>query len=938
MNTFDAPILPSNRHTGTVQGGAASVASADVAGDASTTAQLAIGASVQGTLDTTGDHDWYKVKLDALTQYRFTLTAAESNAGTLGMWSSGVYEEYIHLWDLQGADGARHVGRGMPTLQGEPETIVFAPTRAGDYFLDMGSSYATGSYTLSAVVLARDDHANDTAHATALPLNGKLDGTINYAGDADQFALTLRAGVSYTVTLDSGGAAYGAVFRGLAQSGGPAARISGDGGRWEGVSTVSLVPSQDGVYYLSATGGTGDAIPYHVALVEAKDDYLASVATTGRVPLGVLTRGKLESHADADWFKATLTAGQSYLLQVLDANGEKLDLDVFDASGKQLWFDTPTVSGDDAILWRAPASGDYYFQVADTFATGAYTLLVAPSPRDDFSANTASAGVLAPATSVKGSLETPGDVDWLKVALSAGADYVFTLDARNTTDTRQATGQLRLVDGAGKEVVAATNNSAAHSAELVFHAAKTGDYYLAVSDPTFKHTGGYTVSMQGNSQDTLSADVHTSGTLSPGELIVSRIDFSTDTDWVRVDLKAQHSYYFELTGTGGRGGTLPSNMMYLNLLNERGAVVQTQTFSYGKDPTLGYYVSADAAYYVAISASSGATGSYTLKERVDHTPFVDTLPPLLTSSVLPVRAQVLERDSSLYIYFDEVVQLGGAAIALRLANGEVVENFSAEAGNASLPAHFSSLTLTPKPLEYGTEYELALAPGSIVDTGNRQFGGAILKFRTADAPPRQDGGNGNDVFHGRKGDEVIDGKGGRDSVIVKGAAADYTISQTDGTITVDALAGVQGHDTLIGIERVLFNDLAIAYDTGGGAGKAFRLYQSTFDRAPDLAGLGYWIAQLDHGASLDTVADGFIHGAEFIARYGATSSDQDFVANLYSNVLHRTPDQAGADYWNAQLHGGISRASVLVAFSESAENQAALIGQIAKGMAYHLYG
>jgi hypothetical protein len=194
------------------------------------------------------------------------------------------------------------------------------------------------------------------------------------------------------------------------------------------------------------------------------------------------------------------------------------------------------------------------------------------------------------------------------------------------------------------------------------------------------------------------------------------------------------------------------------------------------------------------------------------------------------------------------------------------------------------------------------------------------------------------VLYGRKGDEIIDGKGGRDRVIFKGVAADYKVSKVGDTVKIDALSNGQGHDTLVNIERVQFSDLAMAYDTDGSAGKAFRLYQSAFDRTPDLDGLGYWIAQFDRGASLDAVADSFIRSAEFAALYGANSSAKDFITGLYGNVLHRQPDQAGADYWIGKLQEGASRATVLAAFSESPENQAALIGQISQGMPYHVYG
>jgi hypothetical protein len=912
-------------------------ASDDAAGDASTTAQLAIGGSVQAKIHKTGDHDWFKVTLDAQTLYQFTLKAAESNAGTLRMLGSGTYEDYLRLWDPLGAGGPVQVGQVTPTYQGKPVTILFAPTRSGDYFLDMGSNHVTGSYTLSAVLLARDDHANDIAHASALPLNSKLAGAINYAGDVDLFCVTLRAGVSYAVTLDSGDAAYGSVWRALSKSGGPPARVSGDGSSWEGDLTLSLVPSVDGVYTIGASGGTGDAVPYHVTLTEVEDDYLASVATTGRVLPGALAHGTLEIGADADWFKAPVTAGQSYLLQALGANGEKLDLSVFDAGGKQVHFDSSTLYGADSWLWKAPASGDYYFEVADSHTRGAYTLLVTPAPVDDFGATIASAGTLTAAAKVAGALETPGDVDWLKLTMSAGSDYVFTLDSRTNGHTLQSPGQLRLLDGAGLELAAASSGSATYTAELVFHATRTGDYYLEVSDPMLRHIGTYGVTMYGNNQDTISADARTASTLAPGGIVSSKIDFASDTDWVRVDLKAQQTYEFELTGTGGRGGTLPSHALTLHLVDAQGSVVAYQNHLFGKDPTLGVYAGKDATYYLAVTASGSATGSYTLKAKDNVTPYLDTLPPLLTSSALPVSKEVLGREVPMYVYFDEAVRLGKGAITLRLANGDLVERFSAEAGNASMPEHFINLTLKSFLLEYATDYMLTLDPGSIVDRSNHPFAGTTLSFRTADKPPGQDGSADNNVFHGRDGDELIDGKAGRDTVVFKGAAANYKLSQVDRVLKVDALAGTQGRDTLAGIERVIFDDRAIAYDTDGNAGQAFRLYQAAFDRTPDLDGLGYWIAQLDRGASLDGVANAFIHSAEFVALYGAASSDLLFVKELYGNVLHREPDQPGVDYWTGRLQAGASRAQVLTAFSESPENQAALIGQISKGMSYHLY-
>lgn len=67
--------------------------------------------------------------------------------------------------------------------------------------------------------------------------------------------------------------------------------------------------------------------------------------------------------------------------------------------------------------------------------------------------------------------------------------------------------------------------------------------------------------------------------------------------------------------------------------------------------------------------------------------------------------------------------------------------------------------------------------------------------------------------------------------------------------------------------------------------------------------------------------------------YGINPTDAQFVSLLYTNALHRTADTAGLNYWVGQLSSGAqTRAQALIRFSESAENQATLIGVIQNGI------
>jgi len=141
--------------------------------------------------------------------------------------------------------------------------------------------------------------------------------------------------------------------------------------------------------------------------------------------------------------------------------------------------------------------------------------------------------------------------------------------------------------------------------------------------------------------------------------------------------------------------------------------------------------------------------------------------------------------------------------------------------------------------------------------------------------------------------------------------------------------GTAGTDTLANIERLLFSDGSLAFDIAGAAGQAYRIYQAAFDRVPDKAGLGYWIYQMEQGMGVREVAARFIDSPEFRSLYGTNPSTGSLVDAIYSNVLHRAPDQGGHDFYVNQIATGQkSLAQVLADFSESPENQVQVIGVI----------
>ncbi len=100
-------------------------------------------------------------------------------------------------------------------------------------------------------------------------------------------------------------------------------------------------------------------------------------------------------------------------------------------------------------------------------------------------------------------------------------------------------------------------------------------------------------------------------------------------------------------------------------------------------------------------------------------------------------------------------------------------------------------------------------------------------------------------------------------------------------------------------------------------GEISRLYKAYFLRAPDSAGLTYWLG-VRETSSLETISQSFANSPEFKQRYGNLTNTA-FVNLIYKNVLNRTPDNTGKTHWTNQLNKGTTRGQVMTGFSESPE-------------------
>ncbi len=82
------------------------------------------------------------------------------------------------------------------------------------------------------------------------------------------------------------------------------------------------------------------------------------------------------------------------------------------------------------------------------------------------------------------------------------------------------------------------------------------------------------------------------------------------------------------------------------------------------------------------------------------------------------------------------------------------------------------------------------------------------------------------------------------------------------------------------------------------------LYTAYFNRAADKDGVDYWLkTMVKNDWSLDTISEVFSEQDEYVQTY-SNLSNSEIIQKVYSNILNRTVDSEGLNYWEGQLNNG----------------------------------
>ncbi|ARE40618.1 MSHA pilin protein MshA [Rhodovulum sp. P5] len=367
-----------------------SAASDDFAASTATTGSLVAGGSTTGVIETAGDTDWFAVTLSAGEVYEINVEGAETAGGTLS-------DPFLHgLYDASGTllDGTENDDGG----QGLNSRVTYEVAQTGTYYVAAGAFGSdTGTYKVSVTGSGTaDDYAASTATTGQITVGGAQTGAIETGGDTDWFAVTLTAGTTYEIDLEGASTGEGTLndpfFEGVYDSTGSLISDTSDDDGGEGRnSKLQFTAETSGTHYLSAGAyddATGDYKLSIAALSDApiEDDYSNDTATTGQVAVDGGVTGTIETTGDQDWFAVTLTAGETYQIDIVgaEANADTLSdpylRGIYDSSGTAIpgMFNDDGGDGSNSRLEFTPdTSGTYYISAGAVGSnTGTYRLSV----------------------------------------------------------------------------------------------------------------------------------------------------------------------------------------------------------------------------------------------------------------------------------------------------------------------------------------------------------------------------------------------------------------------------------------------------------------------------------------------------------------------------------------------------------------------------------
>ncbi len=437
--------------------------------------------SVTGSLGSMSDvADWRVVQLVAGTQYLFDLTGAAGD----GRFLETLVDPWLGLHNAAGvlliADDNAGVGLNA--------RILYTPTVSGTYYLDAQESgqNAAGSWRLA---------VNSAPVEMTLGFGAPITGSIDFAGDVDLYQVTLNAGTTYDIALNSV-----SLLNPYLEVLGPTgeALLFNDNGSGAGLNArLAFTPTLSGIYYLAARASGHEATgTYSVGI--ALGDWLepnntAATATVIGAPLGSFQYAGLTiGTGDVDYFQVTLdhvgAAGDAVVIDFVNAQGN-LDMTLYNAAATSVLATSAGVGNQESISLTGLAAGNYIVRVFGNIGQANpnynFTFQLAPSLPDgadgfennDTAATASILGTLSGSVTHEHLTIQAGDDDWYRFTLAAPGREGDAVALAFTHANGDVDMQLYAANGT---TVLLTSAGSENSERVSLAGLAAGDYYVRV--------------------------------------------------------------------------------------------------------------------------------------------------------------------------------------------------------------------------------------------------------------------------------------------------------------------------------------------------------------------------------------------------------------------------------------------------------------------------
>ena len=207
-----------------------------------------------------------------------------------------------------------------------------------------------------------DDHSDTSVDATRLTVGDTIRGNIEAAGDADVFQFEARAGSRYTIRV-SHGTNRDTVLNLFDDAGRDIASNDDSGG--DGQPMLEWAAPSSGSYFLQARGFDSDNLgTYRIEMTETVDDHSDTINNATLIRVGDALDGDIEVRGDIDMFRFEARSGNRYRFRVQHGTNSDTVLVLRDSAGGGIASDDDSGDGNaPLLLWTAPSSGTYFFEV-----------------------------------------------------------------------------------------------------------------------------------------------------------------------------------------------------------------------------------------------------------------------------------------------------------------------------------------------------------------------------------------------------------------------------------------------------------------------------------------------------------------------------------------------------------------------------------------------